>query len=78
MVTVKSLKKWLEKIPNNYELDLSQIFILKGEEDIFECTLDNPIVAIVDSKEHKHFRFMIQTKDLDKSIKALGKLKRIK
>jgi hypothetical protein len=75
---VKSLKRWLKEIPDNYELDLSKLFIIKAEEDVFECVLDFPIVAIADSKEHKHFRFMIDTKDLDKSIKALGKLKRIK
>ena len=77
---VKSLKKWLTEIPDNWELDISKLFVLTGEEDVLECVLDFPIVAIASSKEYKHFRFMIDTKDLTNhsAITSLGKLYRIK
>ena len=78
-MTAKSLKKWLKKIPDNYELDLSTIFMLKGEEDVLACVLDYPIVAIADSKELKHFRFVLNPKEenFDEIADALGKITRI-
>lgn len=77
---VKSLKKWLKEIPDNFEIDLSTIFLIKGEEDVMTCVLDRPIIGIADNPEHKHFRFIIKVDEMElKQIeKSYGKITRIK
>ena len=74
---IKELKKLLKEIPDFYDVDLSVVFLLRGEEDLLECILDHKIFAIASSDLEKHCRFIIETKDA-KDSKKLGKLKLIK
>jgi hypothetical protein len=81
---VKSLKKYLKDVPDNYDVELGSVylFVCTKPNEEYEIILDNPIIGIAKHEESKHLRFMLDSKDLNKRTKGyftknLGKIKRI-
>lgn len=74
-MNAKALKEILKTVPDNYEVDFSKIYILKGEEDVYECVLDNSISGIVTDEKNRQFRFVIEYDEIKNT--KLGKITKI-
>lgn len=80
----KVLKEYLKDIPDSYSFELGKCFVVPGEKadldpnDFYEIIFDSPIIGMAVDKKSKHFRIILDSKDLDKGIKTLGKLRKFK
>lgn len=74
-MNAKALKEILKSVPDNYEVDFSKIYILKGEEDVYECVLDNSISGIVTDEKNRQFRFVIEYDEIKNT--KLGKITKV-
>jgi hypothetical protein len=83
-MNVGQLKKHLRGIPNDYEVEFSKFFLIRGDkpQDYYTVIMDQPVIGIADSKEGKHVRFIMWTKDLKgknrKNLsKSLGRIRKV-
>lgn len=75
-MNAKTLKKMLKRVPDNYEVVFSKLYILKGEEDVYECVMDNHVSGIVTDDVNNQFRFVIEYDDLKNA--KLGEITKVK
>ena len=81
----KVLQEYLKELPDNYDVVLSQLSIVKFEESddpkLYNVILDIPIVGIVQNQKDNEIRFMIDcdkdNPDEEEFIKDLGMIKLI-
>ena len=70
----KTLQEYLKDLPDDYDVCLSKLSIIEGDEDetgkveLYEVILDVPVVGIVKNDSDTEIRFMI---DSDKNSKYL-------
>lgn len=65
---VKTLKDHLSNIPDDYQLALSKLFIIHGDEDEehYDCVLDMPMCGVASSEEDREVRFILHAEDMDR------------
>ena len=73
----KKLQKWLSELPDDAEVCLSKIFLIRDEKNkkvLYTCRLDSPIVGLVKTKDNKEICLMLAHSERDRD---LGKIRRL-
>jgi hypothetical protein len=83
---VKHLKKYLAGIPDDYEVEVSKMFVVAGKnkkETRYVCILDRPVVGIAHCDKSRHVRFVLYSTEMTKRERKMysrdmGKIRKIK